>query len=304
MARTTVDTSILVQTLSGPLQRHRQHTRFADISAASYHRPGSNRFKIDPIQDHVDCLWVTKEVTVFVSRKGGGVTHGRKTSAAAACSPVRVLVALHVRLYREAIAQVLQRDAGFEVVAGASDWDEVVGAAREVQPEVVLIDLPSIDPPEQLLKLATVAPDTRVIAIGPVEPAASPWSSPHVTAYLSRDASIADVLEAMAEVAGAECEHSDSQAVMLFRPEPAIRGRRRAGLTVRELEVLRLLAKGATNKQIATELVIELPTVKNHVHSILRKLRVHDRMDAVIEAWDRGLAKPVAWVGDDSFEPL
>jgi DNA-binding NarL/FixJ family response regulator len=184
-------------------------------------------------------------------------------------------------------------------VDAVADVEECLELARALAPDATLLDLMTPDSLAVIRKLACEVPESRVVALAVPEDeeAVIACAEAGVAALLTRDQSIDDLLETLAGVARGEARVSPKLAAMLLRrvtalaaqrpASPGLRARR-ARLTRREHEVLRLLDEGLSNKEIAQRLCIELPTVKNHVHRILEKLAVHRRAEAV--AWLHGRA--------------
>jgi two-component system nitrate/nitrite response regulator NarL len=182
-------------------------------------------------------------------------------------------------------------------VDAVAEVDECLAAARQHAPDATLLDLTTRDSLALMRELAGEVPESRVVALAVPEDenAVIACAEAGVAAFLTRDQSVDDLLETLASVARGEARVSPKLAAMLLRRVTKLAaqrsagerpGTRRARLTRREHEVLRLLDEGLSNKQIAQRLCIELPTVKNHVHRILEKLAVRRRTEAV--AWLHG----------------
>jgi DNA-binding NarL/FixJ family response regulator len=201
---------------------------------------------------------------------------------------VRVLIVAEVRLYREGLAVMLDAEPNIHVAATASGADEAVRALRAQAPDVVLLDM-AIPHNEWLVRaLVAAVPGTRVVALAvpEVEREVLACAEAGVAGYVTRDASVEDVVAAVESAARGEVLCSPRMAATLFnriatlaleRSPASIESR----LTARELEILDLIDQGLSNKEIARRLTIELSTVKNHVHSILDKLNVNRRGEAV-----------------------
>nr|WP_242061447.1 response regulator transcription factor [Microbacterium ureisolvens] len=205
-----------------------------------------------------------------------------------------MLIADDHPVVRAGLAGLLSDEPGFEVVAEASDGDEAVRLAAATRPDVVLMDLrmPDVDgvtatvrlvageagtPPPRVLILTTYESDDQILAA--IEAGAS--------GYLLKAAPQAEIVAGIRSVAAGQSALSPQVAVRLVermrRPEPE------TVLTARELDVLRLVATGHSNKQIAVTLGIGESTVKTHLLKVFDKLGVADRTRAVTLAMERGL---------------
>ena len=200
----------------------------------------------------------------------------------------RVLVVAGVRFYRDGIAAVLSADSRFEVVGCVADVPEAAAFAS-LEPDVILLDLAGADGPGRVRSLLRRAPAACVVALGvkEAEDDVLPLAEAGVAGYVTRDGSVDDLLAAIVSVAAGETICSPRMTATLLR-RVALLARDRAAeepdperdLTSRERQIVALIDEGLSNKEIATRLRIELATVKNHVHNILEKLRVHRRGEA------------------------
>ena len=202
---------------------------------------------------------------------------------------IRVLVVAGVRFYRDGIAAALSADSRFEVVGGAADVPEAAAAFGSLAPDVILLDLGSADGPAHVSALLALAPAARVVALGvrEAEDDVLPLAEAGVAGYVTRDGSVDDLLATVESVASGETICSPHITATLLRRVALLARDRRAqepnperDLTSRERQIVALIDEGLSNKEIATRLRIELATVKNHVHNILEKLRVHRRGEA------------------------
>jgi two-component system nitrate/nitrite response regulator NarL len=201
---------------------------------------------------------------------------------------IRVLIASDVRLYREALEQTLRGAPGIQVIASGADTEETLDHIRRHAPDVVLLDM-SMDGAYALARhVGRSSKDTKVVALGmpEAETAVIMCAEVGIAGYVTRNGTTSDALEAIRAAARGEVRCSPKIAGFLFRHIAALSGERSsgdpvAGLTAREMQILRLLQQGLSNKMISRTLGIELPTVKNHVHSLLGKLGVHRRAEAV-----------------------
>jgi DNA-binding NarL/FixJ family response regulator len=199
---------------------------------------------------------------------------------------IRVAVVAEVRLYRDGIAQALERDPRFEVVVVAGTSAEGIALIAERLPDVALVDLATRDGPALVRALLAEAPEVFVVTLGVDEDEDQllPLAEAGMAGYVSREGSLDDLLATMESVSRGESLCSPRIAAALLRRVAALAGEHRrpepAPLTAREQQVLALVEQGLSNKQIARALTIQVPTVKNHVHTILEKLQVSRRGEA------------------------
>ncbi len=210
----------------------------------------------------------------------------------------RVLIFAEVGLYRDALARWLERDHRIDVVAVAADVEEALAALEEVGPDIILVDTRVPDGASAVRALVAAAPQTKVVALGvrEVERDVIALAEAGAAGYVRREGFMEDLMAVLESVSRGELVCSPGIAAALFRRVGALERERglepiEGRLTARELEVLRLIEEGISNKEIATELSIELPTVKNHVHNILQKLNVHRRSEAAARARQHGLPR-------------
>jgi DNA-binding NarL/FixJ family response regulator len=198
-----------------------------------------------------------------------------------------ILIASDVRLYSEGLWQFLQAQPGYEVLGIADSAAATLRAAETVPPGLVLLDQALPGSLETLRGLRRLHPTCRVIALGmpDQEEAILAWAEAGAAGFVPRDASLTDLLETIHSTLRGELLCTPRVAASLLR---RLASRAAAGpanpprqpLTAREAEIVRLIDEGLSNKEIATRLGIEVATVKNHVHNLLEKLRVHRRAEA------------------------
>lgn len=211
---------------------------------------------------------------------------------------MRLLVLAEVSLYQQALAQSLGRDERFDVTAADRDLEEVLAGLEDVRPDIILVDARMPASTNAVRVLAVAVPDAKVVVFGvpEVQREVMALAEAGASGYVALDGSIEDLAAVVDSVSRGETLCSPVIAATLFRRVAALTRERQLEpiaekLTVRELDVLGLIEEGLSNKEIATALVIELPTVKNHVHRILEKLHVHRRTEAAARARRDGLAQ-------------
>jgi DNA-binding NarL/FixJ family response regulator len=213
---------------------------------------------------------------------------------------IRVLVVDDHPMWREAVARDLA-EAGFAVVATAGDGPEAVRRARATSPDVVVLDLnlPNLPGVEVARQLVASHPAVRILVLsasGEQEDVLEAVKA-GATGYLVKSAGRDELLDAVGRTAAGDPVFTPGLAGLVLgefrrmatapapeRPDPAA-----PRLTDRETEVLRLVAKGLSYKQIAERLVLSHRTVQNHVQNTLGKLQLHNRVELVRYAIERGL---------------
>src|SRR5438128_3287285 len=204
---------------------------------------------------------------------------------------IRVLIADDHSVVREGLRVFLQRDPEVAVVGAAADGAEAVELARQLCPDVVLMDLlmPVMDGIAATAAIRSALPETEVIALTSVLESATVVGAVKAGAigYLLKDTQAPQLRLAIKAAAAGQVQLSPQASAYLMRE---VRAPETTGaLTEREAEVLRLLAQGQSNKEIAQALQIVEDTVKTHVRHILAKLGVQSRTQAVLCAMRLGL---------------
>ena len=216
--------------------------------------------------------------------------------------PVRVLLVDDDDLMRAGLKAVLSSDARVEVVGEAGSGRAAVERVRALRPDLVLMDvrMPDLDGIAATREIAAASPDVKVVILTTFEEDDYIFGalSAGASGFLLKRSGPEELLAAIQTVAAGDSLLSPSVTRtvidrMARQPTPEIGSSRLLDtLTPREREVLVLLARGLSNGEIAAELVIEESTVKTHVKRILMKLRLRDRIQAVIFAYESGLTQP------------
>ncbi len=218
-------------------------------------------------------------------------------------TPIRVMVVDDHPMWRDAVARDLS-ESGFEVVATAGDGDQAVRRAKAAAPDVLVLDLNLPGKPGvQVCKEAVAAdPSVRVLVLSASGEHADVLEAVKsgATGYLLKSASTEELRDAVRRTADGDPVFTPGLAGLVLGEysrlasepaAPAAGGEEQKAprLTERETEVLRLVAKGLSYKQIAERLVISHRTVQNHVQNTLGKLQLHNRVELVRYAIERGL---------------
>jgi two-component system nitrate/nitrite response regulator NarL len=224
------------------------------------------------------------------------IRKGQRLRKEQGCS--RLLILGEVSLYREALARSLGRDERFEVVAVTAGVEEALAVLERVEADLILVDTRMTEAADAVRALAAAAPQVKLVALAvpEVEREVIAFAEAGAAAYVTLDGSLDDLASVVQSVERGEVLCSPGMAAVLFRRVAALARESQLDpvdekLTTRELDVLRLIEEGLANKEIATALSIEVPTVKNHVHRILEKLNVHRRTQAAARARRHGLAR-------------
>lgn len=203
---------------------------------------------------------------------------------------IRILIADDHFVVRQGLAALLAPRNGMQVVGEAATGKEAVALARTLQPDVILMDMvmPEMEGPEAIALIRQDNPNARILVL------TSFGESKQVSAaiqagalgYLLKDSSPDDLLYAVRSVHRGSLVLTQDLIVKLIQPQPAAALDQ---LTERETDVLRLLAQGQSNQEIARNLNISMTTVRSHVSNILSKLNVSNRTQAALVAQERQL---------------
>jgi DNA-binding NarL/FixJ family response regulator len=220
--------------------------------------------------------------------------NGNSVQGVAPGTPIRVVIADDHAPYRRGMQIVVEIEGTARVVGEASNGDEALAVCTRLRPDVVLMDvrMPGVGGIEACRRIRWAVPDARIIMLTMSDEEVDLFEAVKAGAsgYLLKDVPGEEVLAAIGRVNEGQAIIPPSMAATLLTeftrlsrdPEPL--QRTLPPLTDREVEELRLVARGLPNREIAEKLVISENTVKNHVRNILEKLHLHSRMEAVMYA--------------------
>ena len=217
---------------------------------------------------------------------------------------IRVLIADDQALFRRGLYVVLGTEENIEVVAEAEDGEQAIAKAEEMAPDVVLMDvrMPRVNGIEAASRIRETLPSTKILMLTVSDEEDDLYEAIKAGAngYLLKEISVEEVASAIRAVVQGQSLISPSMASKLLNEFNSL-ARQAADrreqlpapvLTARELEVLKLVARGMSNRDVADQLYISENTVKNHVRNILEKLHLHSRMEAVMYAVRKRLLDP------------
>lgn len=214
---------------------------------------------------------------------------------------IRVLVADDHEMIRQAVVMMLKNEPDLEVVGEAGDGAEAVRIATEMMPDVVLMDvrMPRRSGIEATAQIKEISPTTRIVMLTVSDEEADLYDAVKAGAsgYLLKHTPVEEIAEAVRNVFSGQSQISPSMATKLLsefqtmvkKEDKPAASPTSPRLTEREMEVLKHVAKGLNNRDIAKELFISENTVKNHIRNILEKLHLHSRMQAVVYAVREGM---------------
>jgi DNA-binding NarL/FixJ family response regulator len=211
--------------------------------------------------------------------------------------PINILIADDHPVVREGLITMIKREPGFKVVGEAANGVEALSKAKELKPDVVLMDLrmPEMDGVEAIRQISSAEPNIKFIILTTYSDDEYIFKGIEVgaRAYLLKDAPRAELFKAIRAVYRGESLIQPVVASKILDRFAELSRQSQAPeiLSEREIEVLRLMAKGDANKEIAAQLHITDSTVKTHISSIFQKLNAKDRTEAVMIAIRRGIIK-------------
>src|ERR1051325_8990108 len=217
--------------------------------------------------------------------------------------PINVLIADDHVFYREGVRALLSNSPEITVVGEASSGEEVIVKAAELNPTVILMDLkmPGMNGIVATRKITASQPDVRVLVITMFDDDDSVFAAMRAGArgYLLKDADKDELVRAIVAVERGEAIFSPAIAQRMIQyftvssghPVPSKKSKDFPELTERELEILDFIAQGHNNTVIANKLSLSIKTVQNYVSSILTKLQVADRAQAIVRAREAGFGK-------------
>jgi DNA-binding NarL/FixJ family response regulator len=216
---------------------------------------------------------------------------------------IKVLLVDDQALVRSGFRMILEAREDLEVVGEAEDGRQAVELAARTSPDVVLMDvrMPELDGIEATARILAERPETRVLILTTfdLDEYVARAIRAGASGFLLKDVRPTQLVDAIRVVAGGDALLAPTVTRRLLERFASGLGDDRIPpsldrLTERELEILRLVAEGLSNAEIAERLVVGESTVKTHVSSVLRKLQLRDRVQAVIAAYDAGLVRPAA----------
>ena len=211
---------------------------------------------------------------------------------------IRILLADDHALFREGLKSLLEAEPDFRVIGEAKNGREALRAALETDPDVILMDIqmPGLDGVEATKEILKENPEAKVVMLTMYRQDAYVFEAVKAGArgYLLKDASADELIDAIRRVHAGEVLLDAELAEQIIQDfhakESEIPRANRADLTEREVQILRLLAQGATNQEIADELGISEKTVRNRLSEIFAKLHLNNRTQAALFAIKEGLA--------------
>jgi len=215
---------------------------------------------------------------------------------------IHVFIVDDNRLLRDGLVAMLAEQEDIVVIGTASTGKQALEQIKTLRPEMAVIDIgmPDKDGIEVTQELRRDAPDVKVIILGMVDLTDEIMACIEAGAagYVLKEASFEVLVETLRAVHRGESFSSPRMTASLFSRIAELAGERElkiplssVKLTARELEIVNLIAEGLSNKEIAQQLAVETQTVKNHIHNILDKLQLHNRLEAVEYARERKLLK-------------
>jgi two-component system nitrate/nitrite response regulator NarL len=213
---------------------------------------------------------------------------------------IKIIICSNIRIYREGLASVLSRLDSMQVVGAESQFEGAIKKISLASPDVVLLDMTMEGAFRAAREIIQCYPESKVVALSPPEDEKKviECAEAGIAGYVAREASLDDLVAAVKGTTKGEIRYPPKIATYIFRqirrlaqgteslsrlaPESKQHDDVATDLTVRECQISRLIYEGLSNKQIARSLSIEVSTVKNHVHNILVKLDVKNRLQVIL----------------------
>jgi DNA-binding NarL/FixJ family response regulator len=215
---------------------------------------------------------------------------------------IRVAIADDEALVRGGFRAILDAEPDLDVVAEAADGRQALGVAARFRPDVIVMDIrmPELDGLAATRQLRTTHPDVRVLIVTTFDLDEYVYDAllAGAAGFLLKDARPTELIAAVRAVASGDALIAPRvtrrliEAFVAARPRTVPEDARITGLSEREREILLLLARGLSNREIAEHVHLSEATIKTHVASVLAKLQVRDRVRAVIVAYESGLVVP------------
>lgn len=211
---------------------------------------------------------------------------------------ISLVMVSDIRLYREALGELLDDNNQIHVIGTAIDTESALQLIQQCTPEIVLLDMTMLESCNLIQQINPVSPNTKIVALAMAEDEDSilTCAKAGITGYVSRDASLEQLICTVQGVANGELYCPRKITASLFHKLKSLSDSveveaktateqpvesKISLLTQRERQIIQLITEGLSNKQIARQLMIEVSTVKNHVHNILSKMDVHSRMQLI-----------------------
>lgn len=212
--------------------------------------------------------------------------------------PISVVIVDDHEVVRQGVRAYLEAQAEFEVLGEADSGKAAVALAEEHVPDVVLMDLimPGMDGVEATRRVKNVSPRTQIVVLTSYheDEHIFPALQAGAISYVLKDLSMEELAQAILRAAGGDATlHPTvaSRVISELRGTKSEEVNPYTELTEREMDVLRLIAEGMSNSEIAEKLVVSEYTVKGHVSNILSKLHLADRTQAAVYAWQKGVVR-------------
>ncbi len=225
-----------------------------------------------------------------------------KNSAASEGRPIRVLIVDDQAIVRKGIHALLAQASNVEVVGEAGNGQEAVARIKDLEPDVTIMDLamPVMNGIEAIRQIGTERPNTRILVLTSFsgDDKVFPAIKAGALGYLLKDSRPDELIASIEQVDRGEVSLHPSIAMQVLQElrSPSTKTQPSNGLTPREVEVLRLVAQGLSNRDISARLSTTEATIKTHVSSILSKLHLANRVQAALYALQEGIAE------SDSFD--